>query len=243
MQETTRIVGTAELAQHMGWTPGSARTMTSLARVRREADNVRPGDLPPPDGHETRRNREVPWWYTATIDAWDLTRPTALREARNRPDGLKVCSKCGDAKPVSEYHTYADRRPGRHGDRRPIAKCKTCHMLAADDWNQRNPERKDAAQKRWKKKTKRKYKARLYGLTEVELAAMEAAQQGICLICGEFAEAGLRVDHDHATGAVRGLLCNACNLGLGAFRDNPLRLLRAARYLRKTRSALVAEPD
>ncbi|MFE5621705.1 endonuclease VII domain-containing protein [Streptomyces virginiae] len=39
------------------------------------------------------------------------------------------------------------------------------------------------------------------------------------------------IDHNHATGAVRGVLCHSCNLALGHFKDDPERLLRAARYL------------
>lgn len=132
-----------------------------------------------------------------------------------------------------------DTRPATYLTTRDIP----LDMRVASDWNRRNYERWADTDKRSKKKNYRKRKARLYGLTEIELAAMEAAQQGICLICEEFAENGLRIDHDHATGVVRGLLCNACNLGHGAFRDDPLRLLRAARYLRKTRSAIFAEPD
>lgn len=177
--------------------------------------------------------RDIPVIRRLTWDNERMTTPA--------PD-LKVCSKCGESKPLSEYHTYADKRPGRSGERRPMAKCKTCHMKVALSWNERNRERAAAANARWKQKTRRKYKARLYGLTEIELAAMEAAQQGICLICGEFAEP-LYVDHDHETGVVRGLLCGQCNLGLGAFRDDPKRLLRAIRYLGVTRDGIFAEPD
>lgn len=44
----------------------------------------------------------------------------------------------------------------------------------------------------------------------------------------------LSVDHNHKTGAVRGLLCNGCNMGLGRFEDNIEWLQNAIDYLIKT---------
>ncbi len=53
-----------------------------------------------------------------------------------------------------------------------------------------------------------------------------------CDICNEyFEEHRLRVDHDHMTNHIRGLLCNACNSGLGQFGDCINTINRAKRYL------------
>lgn len=54
-------------------------------------------------------------------------------------------------------------------------------------------------------------------------------QRGLCVICR--AAPAEHVDHDHATGAVRALLCFNCNGGLGQFRDDPFLLHMAAFYV------------
>lgn len=56
---------------------------------------------------------------------------------------------------------------------------------------------------------------------------------GKCDICG--VEDKLRIDHDHLTGKIRGLLCNECNLGLGKFQDDVSRLREAAVYVERHR--------
>jgi hypothetical protein len=76
------------------------------------------------------------------------------------------------------------------------------------------------------------YYKQKYGLTMDEVAAMRATG---CAICGATEGGGrhgqLHIDHCHASGRVRGALCDSCNTGLGKFRDRPDLLIAAARYL------------
>ncbi len=70
-----------------------------------------------------------------------------------------------------------------------------------------------------------------YRLTPEDYESLRAHQDGRCHICGE--ERPLDVDHDHETGRVRGLLCRACNLGIGKLKDDPDLVEAAASYLRR----------
>lgn len=71
----------------------------------------------------------------------------------------------------------------------------------------------------------------MYGLTLAQYEALRAAQGFVCAICLKPSRVRrLAVDHDHVTGAVRGLLCRRCNydlLGMYGMES----LIRAARYL------------
>ena len=69
-----------------------------------------------------------------------------------------------------------------------------------------------------------------YGLTLAQLHQMVEDQQGLCSICRKAMDPP-HVDHDHATGQIRGLLCKTCNTGLGMFRDDPRLLAYALVYL------------
>lgn len=74
----------------------------------------------------------------------------------------------------------------------------------------------------------------VYGLEKGEYAQLYEFQLGHCAICRRATGASRRlsVDHDHATGDVRGLLCRPCNTMLGHARDREDFFERAQWYLR-----------
>lgn len=72
-----------------------------------------------------------------------------------------------------------------------------------------------------------------YGLTVEQYEALLAHQDGACAICCGTRRYRLNVDHDHATGLVRGLLCRRCNKLLRDARDNHLVLAAASRFLQR----------
>jgi len=134
---------------------------------------------------------------------------------------LKVCTKCGEEKSLSEYsHKRATgRKPGLQ------PRCKSCAKEDTKQWTILN------------KETQRdRYLQRTYGITENEYNAIILHQNNSCLLCNkEFSSVwgpdAPVVDHCHKHGHVRGILCNECNRGLGYFKDNPIALRKAAKYI------------
>lgn len=153
---------------------------------------------------------------------------------------MKKCTKCGVEKPLSEYHKKISTKTGFD------PWCKPCKSAAYKNWISNNPEKQKVVKKRasiWnaENKNKRKiivqknnYKKR-YGLTVEQKQQLIDLQNQKCAIC----ENSLKdthdvcVDHNHQTGAVRGILCRKCNLGLGHFKDSMENLKSAVKYLKK----------
>lgn len=95
-------------------------------------------------------------------------------------------------------------------------------------WRAANPERHAVARRRSKLWL-------TYKLTPEAYQALHDQQNGVCAICGDrAAKRSLHVDHDHATGTVRGLLCTSCNRGMGLLKDDVAILEAAIVYLKRT---------
>jgi hypothetical protein len=136
----------------------------------------------------------------------------AYRRHSAVPDGMKYCARCAEIKPFEDFGRNRADPSGR------TTYCKPCHNEAM------------AAIKAKKHGSVRGYHfERRYGMTEAEVEGAAARQGGFCLIC--LHRRALHVDHDHASGDVRGLLCFRCNGGLGQFKDDPRVMRRAVDYL------------
>jgi hypothetical protein len=104
-----------------------------------------------------------------------------------------------------------------------------------------NPEffkrRDKIASKKWMLKDRTRYMdsyyGRRYGITHTHKLEMVEAQEGRCAICGDKITGKVCIDHCHATGTVRGILCYACNSGIGMLKDSIPNLFAAIEYLRR----------
>jgi Recombination endonuclease VII len=71
-----------------------------------------------------------------------------------------------------------------------------------------------------------------YGITQEEYKKRMKEQGSKCLIC-KVKDSQLHVDHCHVSLKVRGLLCRACNTGIGLLKDNKRNLRNAITYLER----------
>ena len=139
-----------------------------------------------------------------------LTLPDSHEHANGR-----TCTECGEFKSID--HFGLSREPRSVGGISVRSKCKPC------DRTQKIPG-----------EIKRRY-----GITIEQYWQMHSDQDGGCAICGSETSNSSRstkflplfIDHCHATGEVRGLLCHKCNQGLGFFNDSPDLLDQAIQYL------------
>jgi hypothetical protein len=146
---------------------------------------------------------------------------------------MKRCSKCQEWKERTEF--WVNRRnPDGLG-----YMCKVCNAAKDKAWRAANADYIRAKTKQWQAANPGKVAASQrktkYGLTPEGHEALRASQGGVCAACGNAAK--LVVDHNHETGAVRGLLCQSCNSALGFAKDCPERLLALIEYLNNSNLA------
>jgi len=131
----------------------------------------------------------------------------------NLQNPTKYCNKCYDELGEHNWPDYI-RKTNTYC-------CRLCKLQYTREWKAANPDS-------WKRNT--------YGITQEEYLEMLKKQNDSCAICHTKTAGGKNnvwhIDHNHTTGKVRGLLCWACNSGLGQFRDNVQSLTAAIKYLK-----------
>jgi Autographiviridae endonuclease VII len=155
----------------------------------------------------------------------------------------KKCIKCGQMKGLSEFHKAT---AGKDGHR---TLCAVCGRAASLKWKAENRERSRQTARQWhldnpekSKQSSRNTKLKkAYNIDLTQYERMLTEQKSVCAICFELETAvdyktklikALAVDHCHATGKIRGLLCSRCNMVLGKAKDSTKLLESAAIYLR-----------
>lgn len=142
----------------------------------------------------------------------------------------RICSICKQEKPLTAFKRGVAYQYGY----RP--QCLACYQ---DKYREADRGRLSRKNRNETPESRRRRRVRhMYRISTEDYQRLFQDQEGLCWICQRPSERRrLLIDHDHSTGAVRGLLCPSCNTGLGYFRDDPARLARAIDYLSRSRSA------
>lgn len=172
------------------------------------------------------------------------------RAARNVTLTERRCYRCNEVKPTAEFgsggtHAYCkgcyNAWQREHAASLPIEQ-RQAKRRRSYDREHADPAAFNARRRRWR-----------WGLTDEQMAALLARQDGCCSICRATEPGGRgtwHVDHDHTCcppyskggkaktcgRCIRGLLCTRCNVGLGNYRHDPDRLIAAAAYLARYRT-------
>ena len=133
------------------------------------------------------------------------------RKAPNEKGEWK-CSACGEWKPSTEYNKNKQQTNGLHYS------CRSCAKRHVRKYNLPSK----------------------YGITLEKYDSLLAAQMSKCSICekdlvdgsDDYQERPV-VDHNHATGEVREILCYGCNLALGNALDSSEYVLKLYDYLKR----------
>jgi len=146
----------------------------------------------------------------------------------------KICSKCKKELPATLEFFYKCKSCKGNLDTR----CKKCKNELSKKWHKKNPIKSKDGQDKWRKTygtpfyNRKNHLKKAYDMTLEDFDILYKKQNGKCKVCNiNYPKSKLCVDHDHISNEIRGLLCQACNKGLGCFKDNIDLLEKAILYL------------
>jgi len=142
-------------------------------------------------------------------------------------EGTQICKACEQELPLEAF-SVGERKKRWHPSTLKYrhGRCKPCMVQYV----------------------KQRKLCRMYGISLEDLNQMFVSQSGRCKLCNVEMHLGGKkrnracIDHDHATGIVRGLLCFFCNAGLGMFEENVETMERAILYVQGRLPGTLALP-
>jgi len=124
------------------------------------------------------------------------------------------CFACKQVKESADFHVSKESRAGR------TYRCKDCTAsLSASA---------DGVRSR-----KAAFVKLRYGISLEEYESHLLAVEGTCPCCGKSGRKKMVMDHCHVTGEIRGVICSACNSGIGLLGDDIEGLRKAVAYLER----------
>ena len=157
----------------------------------------------------------------------------------------RECTDCGATYTPWQYNQKRcgdciTKQGGKYKGEPPLQECPTCGTMF-----RRTSPRKKYCSRECGGTQRHGYIRSTYGIEPKDLNRLLEISGNKCQICGRDPSSipkhrkHLCVDHDHNTGAIRGLLCHHCNTGLGQFFDRPELLSNAIQYLMGERATTI----
>lgn len=128
------------------------------------------------------------------------------------------------------------RKPRNNSPTRLCKKCNVVKDITEYYENKKNPQWNYNTCRECEKKRCRQINWALRDSLNPDEAELLRNTVKQCQVCNK--ESILHVDHDHATGKIRGMLCFSCNAALGLLKDNKDLCLKAAEYLEEAQKPI-----
>jgi len=120
------------------------------------------------------------------------------------------------------YKTYVPTTACKHGHKERFVGSNNCVVCGL----QKSRDRSEYA--KWARIKKQ------YGISQDQFEKMLFVQKHKCTICNcNLTNQNTHIDHCHASGKVRSLLCNKCNQAIGLLDENETNIKTALEYIRK----------
>jgi hypothetical protein len=155
---------------------------------------------------------------------------------------MKECVNCHQVKATTDFYRLSKQKSGLN------PWCKVC----VNEYNRAYTDANRERYQEWRRRSAlRRWAKQKLGIDTDAYEGLIARAGGRCEICGRAERTTstnghsfmLALDHDHSTGAVRGMVCRPCNTALGCAQENPVLLRKLADYLENPPGIPLPSPE